>query len=308
MGPGETESNMEKIKELEKIQEIYQQGGNLMEYFRQQDSRRHNDTASILISYDLQAGSYIASTRKRPDYTQTYTGMLADILRPTRPQTVLEAGVGEATTLRHVAEALGKDITYYGFDLSWSRVRYAQYYCQETPELDIRLFTGDLFQAPLLSNSIDVVYTSHTIEPNRGRETEALRELYRIARKHLVLLEPCYELASEEAQKRMDHHGYVKGLQEAIGTLGYKVVRHELFPISSNPLNPTGLTIIEKNPNPQEIPLPESPYACPVTQAPLALRDACFYAEKSLLAYPVLQTVPCLLAQNAIVASHLQDF
>ena len=43
-----------------------------------------------------------------------------------RPRSLLEAGVGEATTLRGVLEQFADpDLHSYGFDLSWSRVRAA---------------------------------------------------------------------------------------------------------------------------------------------------------------------------------------
>ena len=52
------------------------------------------------------------------------------------------------------------------------------------------------------------------MEPNGGREKEALLELSRIARKYLVLIEPAYEYASEKGKERMDLHGYVKNLPD----------------------------------------------------------------------------------------------
>lgn len=46
---------------------------------------------------------------------------------------------------------------------------------------------------------------SHALEPNCGKEEEALRKCLRVARKAVVLVEPVYELASAEAQARMRH-------------------------------------------------------------------------------------------------------
>lgn len=97
-----------------------------------------------------------------------------------------------------------------------------------------------------MDNSIDLVYTSHSIEPNGGREEEALRELYRITKKYLVLLEPSYEFADTECRKRMKKNGYVTKLYSTAKRLGYKIVEHRLFDYSRNRLNPTGLMIIEK--------------------------------------------------------------
>ena len=71
----------------------------------------------------------------------------------------------------------------------------------------------------VLDNAIDVVYTSHSIEPNGGREEEALLELYRIAKKYVVLLEPCYEKASSAARKRMEKHNYITNLFDTVNKL-----------------------------------------------------------------------------------------
>ena len=75
-----------------------------------------------------------------------------------------------------------------------------------------RFFVGNMFHIPFADNSIDIVYTSHSMEPNGGREKEAMAELYRVAGKYLVLLEPSYELATDDGKQRMDRLGYVKGM------------------------------------------------------------------------------------------------
>jgi uncharacterized protein YbaR (Trm112 family) len=167
------------------------------------------------------------------------------------------------------------------------------------------LLTGDLFATPFRDNSIDVVYTSHSLEPNGGREKEALKELFRIARKYVVLLEPAYELAHESAKARMRKHGYVTRLQEAAVELGYTVSEHRLFDICSNPENPTGLTIIPKHCSESQ---PNDVLACPVTNTVLEERDMFLFSEKGMLVYPKIMGIPCLLPQNAVIATHLQKF
>jgi hypothetical protein len=166
--------------------------------------------------------------------------------------------------------------------------------------LGVTLCTGDLLSIPFLDNSIDVVYTSHSIEPNGGAEERILRELFRIAQRYLILCEPGYELAGIEAKARMDSHGYCKNLKGVAERLGYKVLEHTLFPYSQIALNPTAITIIEKGSRPLATDLP---FACPKSRAPLVSFPGAFYCEESLMVYPIIGDIPCLRTQSGILAS-----
>jgi ubiquinone/menaquinone biosynthesis C-methylase UbiE/uncharacterized protein YbaR (Trm112 family) len=295
-----------KSKELLKIRELYSKGENLLEYFRNKKNSDLNDLDSILISYDFQAGTYINFTEKAQTFNFNYTNAIAKIFKSLNAKSFLEIGVGEATTILNVALKMSEDLSFYGFDISWSRIKYAEEYCKKKDARNIKLFVGDMFNAPLQDNSVDVVYTSHSIEPNGGREKDALQEIYRIARKYIILLEPCFELAKQKARERMKSHGYITELQKTIKNLGYKVLEFRLFDFAANELNPTGLTIIEKNTDSVE--RVESPVCCPVTKAKLNEYNDTFYCEESLLAYPKLLGIPCLLAENAIVATQFNKF
>lgn len=195
----------------------------------------------------------------------------------------------------------------YAFDLSWSRIRYGQKFLKSQDIHNVQFFTGDMFHMPIKDNSIDFVYTVHAVEPDGGREREALIELNRIAKKYVVLLEPAYEFAVEKARERMLSHGYITNLYTTAIDLGYKVIEHRLFERSLNPLNPTGLIIIEKNPELREQ-SGTDPLCCPITKASLKQQGTAYYSNEGMLAYPVLEHVPCLLPQNAIVATHFNDF
>lgn len=170
-------------------------------------------------------------------------------------------------------------------------------------QLDDRfeLCTASMFSIPLPDNSIDVVYTSHSIEPNGGKEEEAVAELYRVTSKYLILLEPAYELADPKAQERMRLHGYCINLQTAIRNLGYSIEHHGLYPHCINPLNPTGITVISKNSPTQG----KAEFCCPATKQALLKTEGALLSPAHLAAYPVLGGIPCLREENAIIASQL---
>lgn len=238
---------MNKLALTRKLRELYARGENLAAYLRSLEGAAVNTVEDVMLSYDFQAGSYLAAYEKDPAYLEARTRALATLLQGLGPfRTVLEPGVGEATTLSLLSVHLPPDIEWLGFDLSWSRVKVGQAFIRKRgfPQGPCRLFWADVFHIPLADHSVEVVYTSHCLEPNGGREAEAIRELLRVASRWVVLLEPAYDLAPPEARQRMEHHGYVRNLAETIRGLGADLVEHRLFEPSNNPLNSTGLYLV----------------------------------------------------------------
>lgn len=167
-------------------------------------------------------------------------------------KSIMECGVGEATTLSGVLKRLdmSKLAQIFGFDVSWSRIKYADKCLKamnsEETYQKVQLFTADMFHIPMKNNSVDLVYTAYSVEPNGGKEKEILEELYRVSGEYLILIEPAYELAGEAARKRMLEHGYVTRLYDTALELGYQVLSYELLHADINQLNPTGVMIIKK--------------------------------------------------------------
>lgn len=260
----------------------------------------------IEISYDMQAGSYIESLKQADflKHNQDYTAEIARIISSLdSPQSILEAGVGDGITLSGVLKNLNLSIPSFGFDISWSRIKICQQWFHQNTINNYRLCTGDLLNIPFLDNSIDIVFSSHSIEPNGGFEEAILKELYRVTGNYLILIEPAYEFADNDAKKRMDHYGYCKNLFSIAKSLGYNILKHEIFPFYTNPLNPSAIIIIKKQ---TDRSAEHNYFACPEFKTPLIEHEHAFYSPEALSLYPKIDQIPCLRIQNRILASQFE--
>lgn len=311
---------MDKKRILADIKEAYRQGENIIHYLKNMDGRDRNSVEDILISYDFQAGSYSDVYEKNPELNKDMYREMACVLNQYIGDvgicTVMEAGIGEANTMVSLVRQLDRDKirAIYGFDISWSRIKYAERFLNKNLQgNDIHLFLGDLGSMPIQDGSVDIIYTVHAIEPNGGREKEILSELYRAAGRYLILFEPAYEFVDDESKKRMEEHGYVTNLYQSALELGYDVVDYKQVFFSSTPLNPTSVMVIKKEragiDSGAKIVMDEGDVlGDPVTKKRLIRRDNMLYCEYSMLLYPILGGVPCLLEDNAIIATKYMDF
>lgn len=295
-----------KYRLLNRISEIYSNDGNIMEFLKKETGQQKNTIEDILISYDFQAGSYSESYLDNPTLKDNATKELYSYLNSFSDiQSILEVGVGEATTLVSLLEHFsGNEVRVKGIDLSWSRIKAGQKMLEKKKlKKNVELATSDLFNLPLQDNSVDLLYTFHSLEPNGGKEKEALQELYRVTNKYMVLVEPSYELGSEQQKERMKKNGYVVGLYDACKKLGYDVIQYEKFNTNVNSLNEAAIIVIQKNMQKQN----SFEWCCPITKTPLQNVDGGKFSEESLLVYPVIAGVPCLLEENAIVATKMNS-
>lgn len=296
---------MSKLSIISRLKEAYGNGENIIQLLKKES---FNDWESIMISYDFQAGSYTKLAKENEEYLENYSQAIADVLIRigTDFTSIIEIGVGEATVMNPLMKKIDPSdkLVKFGFDISWSRIRYAVENSKKNGNT-IKLFTANLFNIPLPDNSIDIVYTSHSLEPNGGKEKEALQELYRIAKKYIVLLEPDYKNGSEQAKARMTNHGYVRNLADHANDLGYEVITEEAFKIYINELNPTGLTIIKKSAANSSNP---SSYICPVTKSKLTDYGHVLFSSEGGLLYPVIDGIPCLMENSATLGLHFGEF
>lgn len=224
----------------------FREGRNVTAALREHLGTDRNTPEAIEIAYDLQAGSYVKSAEEQSAFMQAYARQLADLLGPhlESGDTLLDAGTGELTTLTHLILALKTPLSLvYACDISERRLEVGRHYAARHG-VAAETFRAELAAIPLPDKSVDIVTTNHAIEPNGGREVEILRELLRIARRKLILFEPCYELATDEGKARMRQHGYVRDLRGHVEELGARVESLAPLQIVNNPLNPTACLVV----------------------------------------------------------------
>jgi hypothetical protein len=161
----------------------YREGQNVTAALRKLLGEPNNTSQIIEIAYDLQAGSYIEAVTNHPAQWSAYTSQLSEMLgaHVEAGDRLLEVGTGEMTTLTGVANGCsGSILDHYAMDISWSRIARGREFVARNLRDDVakrlQYFVGDLFHLPLRDKSMDVVWTSHAIEPNEGREKEALAD------------------------------------------------------------------------------------------------------------------------------------
>ena len=294
---------------MEDIRKLYEDGVNNSKYLRDKFSKKYNDDHIIELTYDVQSGSYVDALKdkKNRDKKKQYTDEMAKIILEycPHPKSILKGGTGECVTLKGILQGFKQPVQHvHGFDMCWSRVAYGRQYLKDNGFNDFRLTTGTLTSPPYIENSFEVVTTSHSMEPNGGRETEILQALYKVTGQWLILFEPNYECGNNEVKKRMDDLGYVKDIPQHAKKLGYEVVDHFQLEHYLNDKNPTAVTIIRKQSQVQETPT----FACPVTGDVLTHTVDGYYSDKGMCMYPVLDGIPCLKQTNAIIASKYPNF
>ena len=292
----------------------YAAGGNITEILRKQKGLMHNTPEIIEAAYDLQAGSYIAHTRKNAHATAAYATELAEILNAHMEETttLLDIGTGELTTISQTLLKLRvKPEMLLAFDISWSRIylgcSFADDVLSKTDRQRLFPFVADINEIPLCDKSVDVVTSSHALEPNGCNLPSLLAELFRITRKKLVLFEPCYEINTEEGKARMDRLGYIKDMDNVITQLGGTLLKKIEIKNISNPLNPTVCFVVEPPKPLNPIVNFDRPYG-PIISVPgtdlSIVEDGRFFVSKETgLCFPILKNIPILKTNSAILAS-----
>jgi ubiquinone/menaquinone biosynthesis C-methylase UbiE len=308
-----------KYFDLIEAKKAYLSGENVIKILREQKDVQWNTPEIIEIAYDLQAGKYIEHFLANQD---AILGVVAEAAMHLMPfinseSTLLDVGTGELTTLSLLLRNLEKKPSkIYAFDISWSRLHLGVKFAEEILEKsfqDLIPFVADMREIPLISKSIDVVTSFHALEPNGDNLDEILIELFRVARKTIVLFEPSYKKNSSEGRERMRNLGYISGLPEAVERLGGEILSKTKLTNVVNNLNPTYCYVIlppeidELNSNIDYIKSRNTLFSVPKTSIPLHIEENFLYSDEVGLCFPIIKNLPILKNSVAILASALSQ-
>lgn len=203
------------------------------------------DFEAISIIYEFQSGSYTKFTNENPAYSDSFTSEIAGTIRSflKEDMTVLDCGTGEGTSMISILKKLGMQ-SGYAIDASISRLLWAQRN-SATDGINLNLAVADIGQLPILDNTVDVVMTVHALEPNYGRESKLIKELGRVSRRFIFLIEPDFEKSSTEQKERMMKLGYVRQLDEAIKKNNFIILDKVSLVNNYNEYNQASITIID---------------------------------------------------------------
>lgn len=144
---------------------------------------------------------------QRVEVIDSVNGLCKDIKNPK----VLEAGCGSGVNI-YLLNSLNPNIEIYGFEYTNSRIASAIVNLFYSP-IRNNLFLADICNIKLPDNSFDVVFSNHVLEQlGQNKAKEAIREMWRVCKKGIVLSEPSIHGANIYEKWRMRTLGYCKDL------------------------------------------------------------------------------------------------
>jgi ubiquinone/menaquinone biosynthesis C-methylase UbiE len=277
------------------LRQEFLRGGNLTQFLEKVGIEI--DANLIEFIYDLQAGSYTTWGEKNPGFLERHVSEIAKILEKyvAKGCTFLDAGIGEGTSLIPLMEKLEADVTFYGVDISYSRLSWAKHQA-EMKKKRLNLAVGELSNLPIQDNSIDCVLTVHSIEPNGGRELEIVSELARVSRKNLILIEPDWDKAQNNQRQRMRNLGYITSLRPIFGLLNLKII-DEISITNVNEENKATAFVLEKNNLPETDVFEPGVFVDPIYRESLHEYGTGLRSEFGLW-FPILNGIPFLRSSD----------
>lgn len=297
---------------LDALRQAYARGENIISLLNADNTSVTNSFEAIQISYDLQVGSYTnwAGSEAGSMHKAAFAEALAPHIVGSGFVSLLDAGVGEATSLAPVLGLIEEDLDVLAFDSSISRLMWARENLAHVLHRTT-LFAANTAQIPLPDASVDVVLSIHSVEPNGGREAELLGELLRVTARRLILIEPTTTFASSSQRARMERLGYCHDLAGVIDSLGAEITVHERWPVNSNPENEADLIIVDmQHLGSGGAIAPETHHAelvAPVSLAQLEESGTGLYSRSDGLFFPRVADLPVLIREKGILATQLLD-
>lgn len=281
---------------LTRLRLAYEQGTNLTELLSHEGVEVNS--LAIEVIYDLQAGSYSRYVQDNPEESIKFVTEVANLITTyvLPGASLLDAGTGEGTSIIPLVKALNIPINAYAFDISWSRLSFASANSRNL-KTDINFAVANMSNIPMATSSIDTVLTIHAVEPNGGKEIEIVRELARVAKKYVILIEPDFDSASNDQKTRMQRLSYIGSLNDAIKASKLTIVDRISLRNNSNPLNCASVYILKTDAKKEES-RELAGWVDPIFHAELTKFEGGLRNQEGLW-YPILREIPFLRQEDA---------
>lgn len=166
---------------------------------------------------------------------QQHIEKIADAFRRHQVSSILEVGAGDGNNLP-LLHKLMPGARLHGIDISPKRVEFASQHPLHR-ELGITFSVADATKLPFESASFDAVFSMYCLEHLPHEYQAALREMCRVARKCVVLVEPVPEHRGPAQWLYARASDYLRGLPHFLEAEAFDVERVELLDSATVPLN-----------------------------------------------------------------------
>tara|TARA_Y100000768_G_scaffold370768_1_gene336842 strand:+ start:144 stop:1034 length:891 start_codon:yes stop_codon:yes gene_type:complete len=224
------------------------------------------DVNNVKKKYDDIAGSYVDDIKRENkkcliqsgnnvlecygDIKEYYAYCISNIIQNFNSKRVLEVGAGELTQYYLIKKYLDKK--KFGLerscalDLSLKRLEIGKKFLNSKNQ-NIEIFQGDAQKMPFKENEFDFLYTCHCLEQVPHLFEACLKEMLRVSKKYILLIEPSYELTNIVTRNYIYKKHYIKIsdkiLNKTLKNISYKRFKMPIFQY----IDGAELVIIEKD-------------------------------------------------------------
>lgn len=160
---------------------------------------------------------------------------------------ILEIGCGNCINIYEILKKYGDKVSVSGVDISENRIVNGRKHFSDVlsqANLSVASITE---KTTFDDNSFDLVYSMFCLEQIAYDIKPALAEMYRIASRRVVMLEPVFENANLLQKIYLIHSDHTRILLRSIHELGLPLVKNEVMSLQCNPSNQSSVLILEKN-------------------------------------------------------------
>lgn len=207
---------------------------------------------------------------------------------------ILEVGVGELRTINYVRDIFADNKSCYGIDLSLNRLCHGyETYCIQN-DFKVTLAKANAAHLPFKDKSIDIVYSVHCLElMPKDQFKKAIKEMCRVARQHVFLFEPSWELGGYLQRMKMASEKYVRGIPKFITSeLRLELNEYRLLDNHVNPFNKTALHHILLTDS--DLRCNSSEYVCPNCHGSFDYTNSYFFCKSCHSLFFIYKKIPVL--------------